>query len=93
MAITIPHSFVNGAIAEAAEVNANFNAVESFVNGLQTGTNIDSSAIIAAKIASNAVTTSKIADGSVTYAKLDSASVPGSLGENDQIVLGGQVFG
>lgn len=93
MAITIPHSFVNGAIAEAAEVNANFTAVKNYVDGISDGTNIDSSAIIAAKIATSAVTTTKIADGAVTYAKLDSATVLSALNDSDQIVLGGQIFG
>lgn len=93
MAITIPHSFVNGTIAEASEVNANFDAIENYVNGLSDGTNIDASAIIAAKIASNAVTTTKIADGSVTYAKLDAASVLPGIVENDQSILGNQIFG
>jgi hypothetical protein len=93
MAITIPHSFVNGTIAEASEVNANFDAIENYVNGLSDGTNIDASAIIAAKIATSAVTTTNIADGSVTYAKLDSAGVPSELGQHDQIVLGNQIFG
>ena len=93
MAITIPHSFVSGAIAEASEMNANFDAVELFVNGLQDGTGLDTSAITAVKIASNAVTTTKIADGSVTYAKLDSASVLPGIVENDQAILGNQIFG
>jgi hypothetical protein len=93
MAITIPHSFVSGAIAEASEMNANFDAVELFVNGLQDGTGLDTSAITAAKIASNAVTTTKIADGSVTYAKLDAASVLPGIVENDQSILGNQIFG
>lgn len=93
MAITIPHSFVNGTIAEASEVNANFDAIENYVNGLSDGTNIDSSAIIAAKLASNAVTTTKIADGSVTYAKLDSVTVLPGISENDQTILGNQIFG
>lgn len=93
MAITIPHSFVSGAIAEASEMNANFDAVELFVNGLQDGTGLDTSAITAAKIASNAVTTTKISDGSVTYAKLDAASVLPGIVENDQSILGNQIFG
>lgn len=93
MAITIPHSFVNGTIAEASEVNANFDAIENYVNGLSDGTNIDSSAIIAAKLASNAVTTTKISDGSVTYAKLDAVTVLPGISENDQTILGGQIFG
>ena len=93
MAITIPHSFVSGAIAEASEMNANFDAVELFVNGLQDGTGLDTSAITAVKIASNAVTTTKIADGSVTYAKLDAATVLPGIVENDQSILGNQIFG
>lgn len=93
MAITIPHSFVSGAIAEASEVNANFTAVKNYVDGISDGTNIDSSAISNAKLATNAVSTLKIADGAVTYAKLDSTGVPNSLAENDQIILGSQVFG
>lgn len=93
MAITIPHAFVNGTIAEASEVNANFTAIKNYVDGISDGTNIDASAIIAAKIASNAVTTTKIADGSVTYAKLDSASVIPGIVENDQAILSNQIFG
>jgi hypothetical protein len=93
MAITIPNSFTSGAIAEASEMNANFNAVQAYVDGISDGTNIDSSAITNAKLAANAVTASKIADGTVSYIKLDSAEVPNTLAVNDQIVLAGQVFG
>ena len=93
MTITIPHSFTSGAIAEASEMNANFNAVKSYVDGISDGTNIDSSAITNAKLAANAVTASKITDGTVSYVKLDSAEVPNTLAVNDQIVLAGQVFG
>jgi hypothetical protein len=92
MAITIPHSFTSGAIAEASEVNANFNAFKSYVDGLSDGTNIDSSAISNAKLAANAVSTTKIADGSVTFAKLDATTVTG-IAENDQTILASQVFG
>jgi hypothetical protein len=89
MAITIPHSFVSGTIAEASEMNANMTAISLYVNGLSDGTNIDSSVITNAKLATSAVSTLKIADGAVTYAKLDSTDVP----MNDQIILAGQVFG
>lgn len=92
MAITIPHSFTSGAIAEASEMNANFNAVEAYVDGLSDGTNIDSSAITNAKLAANAVTTTKIADATITFAKLDSVAVS-NIAENDQTVLASQVFG
>jgi hypothetical protein len=93
MAITIPHSFVSGTIAEASEMNANMTAISLYVNGLSDGTNIDSSVITNAKLATNAVSTLKIADGAVTYAKLDSTDVPNTLAANDQIVLASQVFG
>lgn len=93
MTISIPHSFTNGNIAEAAEVNANFDAVENYVNDLSNGTNIDSSAITAAKLAVNAVTTTKVADGNITYAKLDSVTVLNGISQDDQVVLGSQIFG
>ena len=80
MAISIPHSFTDATIAEASEVNANFDAVETFVNGLQDGTLLDSniittskladSSITNVKIAPDAVTTVKILDNSITQAKL-----------------------
>jgi len=92
MAITIPHSFTSGAIAEASEMNANFNAVKAYVDDISNGTNIDSAAITNAKLATNAVTTLKIADASVTYAKFDSAVIT-SIAENDQTILASQVFG
>lgn len=80
MAITIPHTFVAGTIASATTVNANFNAVESYVNGLSDGTNIDLSAI----------TTAKIADGAITQAKL--AAGVAVAGDSDQVVIGSQIF-
>jgi hypothetical protein len=73
-------------------MNANFNAVEAYVDGLSDGTNIDSSAITNAKLAANAVSTTKIADGAVTFAKLDSGALT-SIAENDQTILASQVFG
>jgi hypothetical protein len=113
MAIIIPHSFINGTIAEASEVNANFTAIKLFVDGLADGSEIESSAIITSKINNSAVTTEKISNlaattekinnsavttekinnGNVTYVKLDSADVLANLAFNDQILIGGQVFG
>ena len=78
MAITIPHSFSDNTIAEAAEVVANFTAVENFVNALQAGTNITAGAI----------QTAAIADGAITSIKLAS---PVS-GDSDQTVLGTSIF-
>jgi hypothetical protein len=70
MALTIPHSFVNDAIAEASEVNANFQQVKLFVDALQDGTGIDSSAITETKLATSSVTELKIAGLAVTEGKI-----------------------
>jgi len=70
MALSIPHVFVNGAIAEASEVNSNFTAVKNFVDGLATGVNLESDAVTTSKIIDAAVTTSKIATAAVTAEKL-----------------------
>lgn len=73
--LNVPNTFVNGTPAVATEVNANFNAVKTFVEGLAAGTNID--------------------DGAITYSKLDPnvASQFTTSGDDDQIVLGSQIFG
>lgn len=78
MAITIPHTFTDNTIAEAAEVVANFTAVKNFVDALQAGTNFTAGAI----------GTDSIADGAITSIKLAS---PVS-GDSDQIVLGTSIF-
>ena len=98
MALSIPHSFVAATVAEASEVNANFNAVKQFVDALQDGTGIDSlaisstkiaaSAVTESKIATSAVTTLKIADDAVTQAKL-ADRVVGSA-EYDSLTLNAQ---
>lgn len=88
MPVSIPYSFTNGTVIEAGEVNSNFTAVKNFADGLGTGTNIDAGAITAAKIGTGAVETAKIADAAVTIAKIE-----GTVSQNDQFILGGQVFG
>lgn len=54
--LTIPNSFNNGTAAVATEVNANFNAVKSFVEATTAGSNIDAGAIAYSQIATAAVT-------------------------------------
>jgi hypothetical protein len=89
----IPNSFTAGTPALATEVNTNFTAVKSFIEGLSTGANIDAGVIGATKLDTNAVTsdkilalavtTAKIADGAVTTAKVaDSAVTAGKIADN-----------
>ena len=79
MALTIPNTFVDAVIAEAAEVNGNFTAVKNFVDALQAGTNFTAQAIQTAAIADGAITSVKLAN------PID--------GDSAQIVLGVQIFG
>jgi len=78
--LTFTNTFVNGTAAVATEVNANFNDVKVFTEGIAAGTNIDSGAVTYAKIATAAVT-------SITNDVIASAST------SDQTVLGSQIFG
>lgn len=91
--LSTPNTFVAGTAAKASEVNANFEAVESVVNGNIDTTNLKDvsvttgkladSAVTTAKIADDAVTSAKIADNAVTAAKLASDAVTGSIGDED----------
>lgn len=51
--LNVPNVFVNGTPAVATEVNANFNAVKTFVEALAAGTNIDDGAITYSKLDPN----------------------------------------
>jgi hypothetical protein len=51
--LNVPNTFVNGTPAVATEVNANFNAVKTFVEALSAGTNIDDGAITYSKLNAN----------------------------------------
>ena len=54
--LTFTNTFVNGTAAVATEVNANFNDVKTFTEGIAAGTNIDSGAIAYSQISTAAVT-------------------------------------
>lgn len=54
--LSIPNTFTNGTPAVATEVNANFNAVKVFAEGISAGTNIDDGAVTYSKLAAAAVT-------------------------------------
>jgi len=48
--LNIPNTFTNGTPAIATEVNANFNAIKTFAEGISAGTNIDDGSITFAKL-------------------------------------------
>jgi hypothetical protein len=54
--LSVPNTFVNATPAVATEVNANFNAVKTFVEDLAAGTNLDDGSIVYSKLAAATVT-------------------------------------
>ena len=73
MAISIPYSFTDGQTIVAAQHNSNFNAIASFVDALQAGTNFNAGAIGTTAIADDAVTGPKIAANAVGLSELAAA--------------------
>ena len=82
--LNIPNSFTNGYVANANDVNTNFQSIKTFCEAslvsadgaVQAGTAaIANNAIIEAKIASDAVTAAKIAINSVGTTKIIDAAV------------------
>jgi hypothetical protein len=97
MPLTVPYSFTNGTVAEAGEVNSNFTAVKTFVDGLATGANIDNGALDSANLTATGVVAGSYTAASITVdaqGRLTAASSGASLDtSSDQIVLSSQVFG
>jgi hypothetical protein len=75
MPVIIPNSFVPANPAIAGDVNANFQAVKVFVDAIETGVNIENSAITTAKIADNAITQAKLNDRVVGSAELSNLTL------------------
>lgn len=91
--LTIPNTFVNGATIVAADHNANFTAVKSFVEALSAGTNIDSGAIQSASLANSSVVEARIATGAVTSTKIqDSVALTGTTTAAAITVTGNVVY-
>lgn len=53
--LNIPNNFTNGTPAVATEVNANFQAVKTFAEGIAAGTNLDDGSIVYSKLAAGTV--------------------------------------
>jgi hypothetical protein len=75
--LNIPNLFINGTPAIATEVNANFNAVKTFAEGISTGANIDDGSIVYSKLAASAIT---------------AIAALGGSGDKADVVIGVQVF-
>ncbi len=73
--LSIPYAFTNGTIANAIEVNADFNAIKAFVESSLVHADGTVKAGTAA-ISDGAVTADKLAGSSVTNVKIDYSSVP-----------------
>jgi len=72
--INLPGTYVNGQTADGADVQADFDAIETFIN--TTGVHVyQAGTVAAAALASDAVTTAKIAASAVTTAKINDLAV------------------
>ena len=73
--LNVTNTFVDGTVAKASEVNANFQDVEDVLNGNVDSDNLATDAVTTAKIKDDAVTADKIADDAVLTANIKDANV------------------
>lgn len=83
--VTLPHTIKAGQTALASEVQENFEAIITAVNGGIQTVNITDDAVTQAKIADGAVGTSQIADGAVTAAKIATGAVTETKLDNSAV--------
>ena len=69
--LTIPNTFTDGTLTVAADVNANFTAIGSAINGGLDTSNLSASAgIVGSQLASSTITATQLATSAVATAKL-----------------------
>ena len=68
--LTIPNSFTAATTIVASEMNANFTAIRTLLNGLVDATNLANGAVTENKLGDLSVSTAKLAAGAVTDAKV-----------------------
>lgn len=81
--LAIPYTFVNGTIADATQVNANFNAVTTIVNGIDNQ-NIGPNGLFASQIIPT--TTAQ-----ATFGGLQNYTFPNSLTVGTNLTVGGTI--
>jgi hypothetical protein len=79
------------ALATGANIDSGAITAAKIATGAVETAKIADSSVTAAKIADETITAAKIADGTITAAKLGSGII--SSPDDDQFVIGGQVFG
>ena len=73
--LTTPYTFTSATTIVASEMNANFDAIATLLNGLLDATNLATGAVTENKIGTAAVTAAKIGTDAVTTVKIEDAAV------------------